>query len=214
MSFFCRRHHRRLRAWSEARLDMTHELVEHMAGHRTRLAQEWPSRREASEDLTVRDYLEVSRELDGAIVPIAAGAAGGSAILAPLGLAPAFVGGRGSRAEVAISLGGIVLAGRAFAGMARGVTALSHAGVGWASVSDLLRAARAPVERTPPAPPVQAGVGESHRTLVDASEVTFRYRPEGEAVLRGLELTIRQGDKILLEGASGEGKSTLAALLT
>ena len=44
--------------------------------------------------------------------------------------------------------------------------------------------------------------------------MVFRYRPEGRAILRGLDLTIHQGERILLEGASGGGKSTLAALLT
>lgn len=213
-SFFCWRYYRRLRAWSKARLDMTHELVEHMVGHRTRLAQEWPSRRDEGEDRTVRDYLEVSRELDDAIAPITAGAAGGWTIVALLGLAPAFVTGTGTPAEIAISLGGIVLASRAFTGISKGIASLTHAGVAWTSVSDLFRAARAPVERTLPVPPIQASVEEARRKVVDACEVTFRYRPDGKAILRGLDLTVRQGDRILLEGASGGGKSTLAALLT
>jgi ATP-binding cassette subfamily B protein len=52
------------------------------------------------------------------------------------------------------------------------------------------------------------------RKLIDASEVVFRYRPESRAILRGLDLTVYQGERILLEGGSGGGKSTLAALLT
>src|SRR5262249_34280452 len=43
---------------------------------------------------------------------------------------------------------------------------------------------------------------------------TFRYREHGEPALRGCGLRIREGDRLLLEGESGGGKSTLASLLT
>ena len=41
---------RKLRDWTMTRLDMTHELIEVMVGHRTRLAQEPPQRSNGSED--------------------------------------------------------------------------------------------------------------------------------------------------------------------
>ena len=41
----------------------------------------------------------------------------------------------------------------------------------------------------------------------------FRYRDRGEPVLRGCNLNIGAGDKLVLEGPSGGGKSTLAALI-
>lgn len=192
---------------------MTHELVEHMVGHRTRLAQEWPHRRAAAEDRAIGDYLELSRKLDTAIIPIAAGAMGGWPIVALVALAPAFITGTAGLAEIAISLGGIMLASRAFTGISTGITSLSHAGVAWTLVADLLRAASAPME-PPPVMPVQPAAGGSNRKLIEASDLVFRYRPEGPAILRGLELTVCQGERILVEGASGGGKSTLAALLT
>ena len=64
-------------------------------------------------------------------------------------------------------------------------------------------------------PPVQAATEARGAKLIEAHDVAFRYRPEGRrSILRGLDLTIRHGERILLEGASGGGKSTLAALLT
>jgi ATP-binding cassette subfamily B protein len=211
---FCRRYFRRLCAWTAARLDMTHELIEHMVGHRTRLAQERPGRRDVAEDRTMRDYLALSRRVDNAITPIAGGAAGGWVILALLGLAPAFITGAASPAAIAISLGGILLANRAFTGIASGIASLSQAGVAWTLVSELFRAASAPVEQKCAPPPAPADVTMPGRKLIDASDVVFRYRPEGRAILRGLDLTVYQGERILLEGGSGGGKSTLAALLT
>jgi ATP-binding cassette, subfamily B, bacterial len=211
---FCWRYYRRLRAWTAVRLNMTHELIEHMVGHRTRLAQEWPSRRDEGEDRTMRDYLAISCQVDNAIAPIAAGSVGGWAILALLGLTPVFIMGTASPAAIAISLGGILLANRAFTGISNGIASLSQAGVAWTLVSELFRAARAPIEQIPVPPAVLADAAIPGRKLIDASEVVFRYRPEGRAILRGLDLTVYQGDRILLEGGSGGGKSTLAALLT
>jgi ATP-binding cassette, subfamily B, bacterial len=212
-SALCWRYYRRLRVWSTARLDMTHTLIEQMVGHRTRLAQEWPRRRDEAEDRNMRDYLGLSRELDNAIIPIAAGAAGGWCFVALLGFAPAFISGSASPAELAISVGGILLANRAFAGISKGITSLSQAGVAWNLVSDLFRAARGRIEPMPNTPPVQTGLPSAQRKLIDASDLVFRYRRGGQAILRGLDLTIYHGEKILLEGASGGGKSTLAALL-
>ena len=42
--------------------------------------------------------------------------------------------------------------------------------------------------------------------------VSFRYR-DGQPVLQGLDLNIREGEKIAIVGASGSGKSTIAKLI-
>jgi ABC-type bacteriocin/lantibiotic exporter with double-glycine peptidase domain len=122
--------------------------------------------------------------------------------------------GSGSPAKLAISLGGILLASRAFAGISAGIASLSQAGVAWSLVADLFQAARQRTEETPILPPLQTGPQSAQRNLIDASDLVFRYRSGGQAVLSGLNLTVRHGERILLEGSSGGGKSTLAALLT
>jgi ATP-binding cassette subfamily B protein len=45
------------------------------------------------------------------------------------------------------------------------------------------------------------------------ANVTFRYHPQGNAVLKNLNLTIPAGQKVGLIGQSGAGKSTLVNLL-
>jgi ATP-binding cassette, subfamily B, bacterial len=210
----CWRYYHRLDAWTAVRLNMTHELIENMVGHRTRLAQERPSRRGDVEDRAVRDYLALSRQVDNEITPIAAVAARGWVILALLSLTPLFIVGTASPIAMAISLGGILLASRAFTGLSSGITSLSQAGVAWKFVSELFRAASAPIEQTAVPLTIPAVAALPRRKLIDASELVFRYRPEGRPILRGLDLTVYQGDRILLKGGSGGGKSTLAALLT
>lgn len=206
------RYYRRLEAWSDRRLDLTHDLVERMVGHRTRLAQEWPARRDAEEDAALSGYLHVSRRLDLGMVPVASGAAGGWMLLGLAGLVPAFVWGGASSTGLAIGLGGVMLGNRALGGIAGGLAALARAGIAWTQVAPLFHAARlpdAPVAR----PVAPSGVQPVIGPLVDASELVFRYRPQGEPILRRLDLVVRHGDRVLLAGESGGGKSTLAAMM-
>lgn len=208
---FCWRYQRRLRAWTATRLEMTHTLIEHMAGHRTRLAQEWPGRHDAAEDGSMQAYHRASRALDDSMVPVGAGATGGWALLALATMAPAILSGTAGTAQIAISLGGMTLAHRAFGGIAGASASLARAHIAWGMVAELFRAGGAPRERATPLP--QPGA-KREGALVDASELVFRYRAEGSAVLRRLDLRVRHGERILLEGPSGGGKSTLSAVLT
>jgi ATP-binding cassette subfamily B protein len=201
----------RMRAWTGQRLDMTHALVERMVGHRTCLAQEWPQRRDAQQDGSLRGYLGASRDLDRALTPFGALVPAGWLVLGLAGLMPAFVGGAGATG-LAVGFGGVLLASRAFTGLASGLTVLARAGIAWRSVAGL---ARCP----PPAPPASAflparDAGGGPELLLDAGRLVMRHAPGSEPVLRGASLAIRRGERILLQGASGAGKSTLAALLT
>jgi len=213
------RYYRQLRAWTANRLDMTHDLVEHMVGHRTRLAQEWPARRDAEEDAALKAYLDASAGLDRGMVPVGAAASGGWLLVALLGLAPAFILGTATPVDIAIGFGGIMLANRAFAGISSGIASLGRASMAWELVADMFRVAGTAAASQPylptPARAVDRNTADDRGAkLIDASELVFRYRPEGEPVLRRLDLSIRHGERVLLEGQSGGGKSTLAALLT
>jgi len=210
------RYLRRLKHTTVQRMTMTEQLVERMVGHRTCLAQESPERRDADDDSLLNDYLLSASETDAALIPLIGSLARGWLVLALLGLSPAFVSGDTASIGLAISLGGILLAGRAFSNVATGLAVLARAFIAWQQVAVLFHAAY----RAPPSQPflsaadLRGEVGASGSgKLVDASDLSYRYRSGGEPVLRGVDLTIRRGERCLLEGPSGGGKSTLAALL-
>jgi len=204
----------RLRAWTLERLRMTQALVERMVGHRTRLAQEQRGRRDHEEDQELGSYLRSSRSMDRSILPIVGVMPRGWMLVALGGLAPAFVAGTASPTDIAIALGGMLMAGRALSGISDGISALARAAVAWKQVSAFFvageEAAREPFL---PAATRSHAQGAARR-LVDARELSFQYREAAKPVLRDIDLAIHHGERILLEGSSGGGKSTLAALLT
>jgi ATP-binding cassette subfamily B protein len=56
-------------------------------------------------------------------------------------------------------------------------------------------------------------VPADQKLLLDIRDLLFCYGDRRESVLQGLSLRITDGDRLLLEGPSGGGKSTLASLL-
>lgn len=51
------------------------------------------------------------------------------------------------------------------------------------------------------------------RDLVRLRSTGFRFRGSPKAVLAGIDLTVREGDRILIRGSSGSGKSTLLQVM-
>ena len=198
------------RRWSGQRLDLTYDLVEVMAGHRTRLAQEPAARRHWEEDRKLEGYLEAAAPLDDAqlgleLIPRL------WLLLGLTGLAPAFVLGSGSPGALAIGIGGIILAYRAFSALAEGTVQLITAAVAWEKVSPVFRASRREIhgEQRPP-----TGPQALEEPLLEAIALDYRFPGRVAQAVQESSLIMRRGDRILLRGPSGSGKSTLASLLS
>ena len=205
------------RSWTVARLAMTHALIEGMVGHRTRLAQESPNTWHAGEDQDLAAYHAMSHRLDRTAAWLTALIPRGWLCVGLLGLAPAVVAGRGTAATVAIGVGGILLAYAACQKFVTGLGHLAGAILAWHQVAPLFAAAERPQVMTPPAhamPPGEPLGGASEPPLLEAHALVFHHRTRSAPVLQGCSLQIWAGDRLLLEGPSGGGKSTLASLLT
>ena len=202
--------------WTEARFGLTHDLVERMVGHRTRLAQEPREHWHDGEDQALERYFALSRETDG-IALVQTLASGGWLIVGLLGLTPAFVSGSGRPAALAVSLGGILLASRTLGKLTLSLSYFMGAAIAWKQIALFFHAGAHPEVSGPPA--VTRALGprspeaENGQPVLDACDLIFRYHERGEPVLRGGNLRVCAGDRILLEGPSGGGKSTLASLL-
>jgi ATP-binding cassette subfamily B protein len=187
--------------------------VERMIGHRTRLAQEPPAQWHDHEDRLLDAYGEASRRADALVPWFSALLPRGWLVVGMLGVAYPFVGGSASPDRLAVLVGIVLLAFRAFRRFGAGAPLLVQAVVAWRRAVPILSAARR--EETPTSPASWAGASRpsEHDVLVEARELTFRYPDRVEAVLRGCALRIRTGDRVLLDGPSGGGKSTLASIV-
>jgi ATP-binding cassette subfamily B protein len=203
-------------------LDLTHDLVERMVGHRTRLAQEPADLRNDDEDRALEHYLTPSREFDERDAWLRAVVPRGWFLVGILGLAPAFVGGGVAAPSLAVGLGGVILAHQALRALTEALPKLAAAAIAWERIRPLWNAARhgAAVGRpefAAPPPPASTSLSASAsvqaRPRLDARDLVFRYPDRAEPVLRGASLVIADGARVLLQGASGGGKSTLTALL-
>jgi ATP-binding cassette, subfamily B, bacterial len=223
-SFMAVRYFRRRQRWTESRLSMTNDLTERMVGHRTRLAQEARQKWHEGEDEELERYLELSESTDAAAALLTAIAPRGWLILGTFGLTWAFVASGGLNIRLAISLGGILLGYRALKRISTGLVMMADAVISWQKVAPLFEAAaRRQLQGSPAVAltPVLRNHAKDHPRggdngkdpVMEAHDLVFRYQDRGEPVLKGCSLTIRRGERLLLEGSSGGGKSTLASLL-
>ncbi|MCC6747180.1 MAG: ATP-binding cassette domain-containing protein [Deltaproteobacteria bacterium] len=219
---------RRRTAWTRARLGMTHELIEQMVGHQTRLAQEVPERWHRGEDEAVARYLHLSQRLDRAAVLLQPGLPRLFLVAGLVALFPRFFAGDTTATALAVSLGGLLLASSGLARAGFGALQLAGAAVAWRQLAPLDEAAN---RREAPGALLATAIEASSRPsgssdgvrpaepdlavpVVQASDLVYRYREGAPPVLSGVDLTISRGDRLLLAGPSGSGKSTLAALLS
>ncbi|MEY2935852.1 MAG: hypothetical protein RL033_6601 [Pseudomonadota bacterium] len=214
------RHYRAQRVWSHARVDITNDLLERMLGHRTRLAQLPLERWHDGEDQRLSDYSDTSRAMDLRTLQLTALLPAGWLVVALAALLPAFAAGAASASSLAIAVGGIVLGLRAFDEIGIFFQQVSLAFSSFEQIRELLRAVArpAPVAKVPleiEAPSLsELAQAEPGSTLLEARGLSFRHPARARPVLQECSLRIARGDRVLLEGPSGGGKSTLVSLLT
>jgi ATP-binding cassette, subfamily B, bacterial len=211
-----RHYFKQRKQWTRERLAITNDLTERMVGHRTRLAQEAQEHWHQGEDEALERYLDYSAKMDRTAARLVVMAPRGWLVVGLLGITGPFVFSRSSDIGLAIALGGILVAYRALKRLADGALALADAVISWEQVAQLFHAAARPQLRGSPAinsAPAAPAAEEAAPSVLDAHELIFRYADRGEPVLRGCSLAVHRGDRILLQGSSGGGKSTLASLL-
>lgn len=198
------RYRYRRSCWTDSRLKMTHELVEKMTGHRTRLAQQAPEFWHATENQQFETYERDSVALDRHFVFLSR--------LAPrawllIGLTAALFS-TNSATLLAIGLGGVMSGYQALRRFAQGLVQLAGAQIAWKQVQPMFEAA--PAVDCPAEP--YAAFEQRGGKVVETCGLMYQHG-HGRRIIDGVALAVHEGDKILLEGESGSGKSTLTSLL-
>jgi ATP-binding cassette subfamily B protein len=209
-AFLSVRYMRKRLTWTEHRLRLTHQLIENMTGHRTRLAQQPPEEWHDVEDAALAQYVSQSHALDQDGARLVTLISRGWPVLALIGIGPMFLAGSRSATSLAISVGGILLAQRALRRLTTGLAQLAGAWIAWRQVAPMFRAATMP-RRQNVVSPVRST--DTSAVVLDARAVGFQYAGRAQPALHDVNLEIRRGDRVLLEGESGAGKSSLVGLL-
>ena len=204
------RYFRQRRAWTLARLEMTHDLVEQMVGHRTRLAQQSADRWHDREDRQLERYHDLSSGLDGRVVWLRVLIPRGWLLLSLLAIARPFITGEASAASLAVSLGGALFAYWSLWKMVRGLADLAEAAVAWKQVAPIFHAAG----RTEAVALETVSSSSPSSVVVEGHDLVFRYGERADPAVAGASLRVNSGERLLLEGPSGGGKSTLGSLLS
>ncbi|MEM8860640.1 MAG: ABC transporter ATP-binding protein, partial [Chloroflexota bacterium] len=202
--------------WTDSRLEMTHDLIEQMLGHRTRQMQGNPANLNQAQDGMLARYLNIGRRLDDWVVWLTVGISRGWLLLGVIALVPAIALTDFATAKLAISVGGVLAAFIAFERLTLGMQTLSGAQVAADRIAELLASAgkENSVPRALPSIQKDGDQQANHSPLVVGRNLTYRYPQRQRPVLNGVDLEILRGQKLLLEGSSGGGKSTLAAVIT
>ena len=212
----CWRYLQKSHAWIDVYRAMTNDLVERMVGHRTRLAQEDRDHWHDEEDQALSRYVELSKTLDHNGAFLRTFVPRGWPIVGLAGMASVFLVTQGSLTPLVISLGGVLLALQALTQLVTGMQSIVGVSLAWKEVKPLFEAAARATEMRPlDVVPLSEHPNSALETppVVTARGLSFSYDGQGRQVLQGCDLQIRYGNRLLLEGPSGGGKSTLAALL-
>lgn len=207
----------RLVSWTDHRLQITATLTQNMVGQRTRLAQLPPARWHLEEDQQLRHYHQLARRRDGAEWALLTLLPQGFLIAGLIGLAPAFLGDEVKTGVLAAGLGATLLAQNALRRAATALWQLADARVAYRVAEPLLAAASnaeplAPLAGSEVTP--TSGNNEAEGELVLAArELRFAWPRSELAILRGASLEVHQGERLVLTGPSGGGKSTLISVL-
>jgi ATP-binding cassette subfamily B protein len=208
------RSYRERARWTRTRLALTHDLVEKLSGHLTRMVQQPRRAWHDEEDPALAEYLAQSRHMDRPGAWLEGLAVRGWLLVASVALAPALLSQTGaSPGSLAVAVGGILLAGEALRKLSAGAAQLAGAAIAVQRIRALLAAAgraRSPALSSASS----AGAMPGHVPAIEARHVAFRYPRRAGSALSDCTLRVEHGQRILIEGASGSGKSTLGAILS
>lgn len=208
------RYTRSRKDWMWTRNHLTHDLVEKMNGHRTRIAQQPPSLWHETEDRDLVEYLRVSSRMDRIHAWLVAMGPRGWLTIGIAAVGYEFAAEKASQLapeQIAITIAGVVLGYLALRRFVFGLSQFAGAWQAWGVVRDLFAAAADKDYKT--GDTSDAAVAPSGKVL-EVRDVFYAYPGRDRNALADCSLEIREGDRLLLEGASGSGKSTFGAILS
>lgn len=200
--------------WQNSLRHITNRMVENMVGYRTRIAQQPPANWYDEEYQDAENYYRFSKK-QATFRTALNGLTHLWVVFGIAGLIWSFNQYTLSQTEIAIRLGAILLALQGLSGMEKQIIAFVRIQRSWDQVKPIFSAAQRSPEKGLAALFAQRRRPKANKpqTLLAAHNLSFRYAGRGRLALNNVNLHINSGERVLIEGPSGGGKSTLASVL-
>lgn len=200
---------------------MTNDLVERMVGHRTRLAQEKKSEWHESEDQILTRYLDLSEKVDFAGTLFQSLVPRGWLLIGLGGFTYSYLLHPSNQITLGLMLGGIMVTSKAYSSLVEGMFRFIELIIAWKQFEPIFNAGKESQEsriggtfNASEYLDSKPKLEESKKPVLMVRDLTFKYHNFGKAVIESGSMDIHEGDRVLIKGPSGGGKSTLATLLT
>jgi ATP-binding cassette subfamily B protein len=205
---FCAMNYFATNNWIKHFRNMTHNIIERMTGYRTRMVQEHMNKWHDDEDSELNEYHQLSDQMDKTSLILNPVLTRGWMII---GIASISFFKPESLELLFISLGGIFLGYQSFSLLISGFSSFAVLLCSWQQVQPLFNAATHYIDNIPKN---SISINKNNQgPLIVMRDMTYQYIKDADFKLMITELTLSKGDRILLEGPSGGGKSTLSALI-
>jgi ATP-binding cassette, subfamily B, bacterial len=204
-------YYRRRRDWTTARVNLTSDTSERMIGHRTRIAQQPAENWHRGEDGSLAGYVERSRKVDQLAAVFVGVLPKAWLMVGIAAMARGVVTESVSAAFLTAQLGAILLAHNSLRALGAALASLSGAAISVERVRDLLAASKK--METPGDPAIAVAMASpSSRPLLAMRDVSYRYPGRVSNAVTHATVAIAERDRVLVQGASGSGKSTWGSL--
>ena len=204
-------YYRRRRDWTTARVNLTSDTSERMIGHRTRIAQQPAENWHRGEDGSLAGYVERSRKVDQLAAVFVGVLPKAWLMVGIAAMARGVVTESVSAAFLTAQLGAILLAHNSLRALGAALASLSGAAISVERVRELLAASKK--METPGDPAIAVAMASaSSRPLLAMRDVSYRYPGRVSNAVTHATVAIAERDRVLVQGASGSGKSTWGSL--
>jgi ATP-binding cassette subfamily B protein len=191
------------------RMRTTTDMVERMLGHRTRLVQQTPNTWHEGEDESLLRYAQAGKQLDR--LTFILHAAPRTFYLASIVVLFTVLVSKPTQMALALSVGGMTL------GMAT-LDALVNVVLAGGNLYALFRAIRPMVhdrQQGARSSAIRPDLeGDKKRPIIELRGVRYGYPNRSKKVLDDVGLEIGHEERVLIEGPSGGGKTTLASVIS
>ena len=212
---WCRLYYLRYTSWQKSKLGVTATHTEEMVGHRTRQSLIGQRELHDQEDTRLSQYVRDSRTADAVLVNIELIPRCWllSAVLVVFVLSFSSTQSGLSTVTLAVLIGIVLLTYRSLQTLCSGAQQLMQGIASYQRINEFC----ADLNETDPADSDAASglvANPEFAGNLEVNGIGFGYRESQGHVLRHCDFKIPEGDRSVLSGASGGGKSTLASILS